>query len=180
MAIGVTMHRARVTLSDVDRGVYESVDFRLARHPSESTRFLVTRLLAYCLSYEPGIAFSKGGLSSTDEAPISIWDPTGRLMAWIDIGVPKAERLHRASKAASRVLLYTSADLGRLRKEAKTQRIHRQDEIEVWHLATEFLDALGERLERTCEFELVRSAGRLYATFGADTIEGEIERQALI
>src|ERR1039458_430523 len=102
MALTATMHHVEVTLSDVDRSVYESLDLRLARHPSESARYLLTRLLAYCLSYEEGIAFSKGGISSTEEPPISVRDPTGILLAWIDIGSPSAERLPNASKAGGR------------------------------------------------------------------------------
>ena len=61
MALTATVYHLPVQLSDVDRGVYESLDLRLARHPSETMRYLLTRLLAYCLCYEDGIAFSKGG-----------------------------------------------------------------------------------------------------------------------
>ena len=119
MALTATLHRFAIQLSDVDRGVYESIDLRLARHPSESERYLWTRTIAYCLEYEPAqaegsaprserrIAFSKGGLSATDEPPVSVRDPTGRLLVWIDVGSPSAERLHKAAKLAERVALYT-------------------------------------------------------------------------
>ncbi len=179
MALGATMHHVQVTLSDVDRGVYESLDFRMARHPSESVRFLVTRTLAYCLAFEEGIAFSKGGLSSAEEAPLSITDRTGVLKAWIDIGSPSAERLHRASKAAERVLLFTHSDLALLRKEAQRSTIFRVDEIEVWRVAPEFLDRLGDTLERNWKLELVRSDGRLYVTSAHSTLDGEILRESL-
>ena len=116
--IGATIHNVTVALSDADRGVYETLELRIARHPSESMRYMLTRTLAYCLSYEDGIAFSKGGLSSNDEAPITVRDPTGILLAWIDVGSPSAERLHKASKAARRVALFTHSDLGLLRREA--------------------------------------------------------------
>src|SRR5580692_6983854 len=125
MALTATIHHVEVVLSDVDRSVYESLDLRVARHPSESGRYLVTRLLAYCLSYEEGIAFSKGGLSSADEPPIAIRDPTGTLLAWIDVGSPSAERLHKAAKAAARVSLFTHADPALLRREASSRPIHR-------------------------------------------------------
>jgi uncharacterized protein YaeQ len=179
MSLGATMHRALVTLSDVDRNVYESLDFRLARHPSESVRYLVTRTLAYCLCHEPGIAFSKGGLSSTDEPPLSIHDPTGVFVAWIDIGSPSAERLHRATKAARRVVLFTHAELANLQKEARSRDIHRVEEIEVWQLDPKFLDALGEKLERNWKLELVRSDSRLYVTLGAESLESELVRCSL-
>src|SRR5579859_1329396 len=117
MALSATIHHFRVTLSDVDREVYETLDLRLARHPSESLRYLVTRTLAYCLSYAEGIAFSKEGISSAEEPPIAVRDSTGILLAWIDVGFPSAERLHKATKAARRVALYTHVDAALLRRE---------------------------------------------------------------
>src|SRR5258708_36857424 len=100
MALSAAIHHFQLTLSDVDRNVYETLDLRVARHPSESARYLTTRTLAYCLSYDEGIAFSKGGLSSAEEPPIAVWDPTGILLAWIDVGFPSAERLHKATQHA--------------------------------------------------------------------------------
>ena len=46
MALTATMHHIEVALSDVDRGVYEALDLRVAQHPSESMRYLLTRTLA--------------------------------------------------------------------------------------------------------------------------------------
>lgn len=177
MALTATVHHVQVALSDVDRGVYESLDLRLARHPSESMRYLVTRLLAYCLSYEEGIAFSKGGLSSTDEAPIAIRDRTGLLLAWIDIGSPAAERLHKAAKAARRVAIFTHQDLAGLRREASA--IHRADAIEVLRFDASFLDELEPHIGRNTKLELVRNEGHLYVTVDGRTIEGELHVDTL-
>lgn len=180
MALTATMFHLEVALSDVDRGVYEALDLRLAMHPSETMRYMLTRALAYCLSYEDGIAFSKGGLSSAADAPITVHDPTGLLLAWIDIGAPSAERLHKASKAAPRVAVFTSADLATLRREAGTRPIHRLEDIEVWRVAPAFLDALSERVDRNTKLELVRNDGHLYVTIGGSIIEGAITRCSLV
>jgi uncharacterized protein YaeQ len=174
VTLTATIHRFEVALSDVDRAVYETLDFRVARHPSESMRYLVTRTLAYCLAYEDGIAFSKGGISSTDEPPLAIHDPTGVLLVWIDIGSPSAERLHKASKAAKRVMLFTSSDLAQLRREAATRAIHRAETIDVWRFDPALLDDIAAKIDRTTTFELVRNDGRLYVTMGAARMEGEI------
>src|SRR5882757_694817 len=157
MALGATIYHFRITLSDVDRGVYETLDLRVARHPSETLRYLITRTLAYCLSFEDGIAFSKGGLSSAEEAPLSVRDATGVLRAWIDIGQPSAERLHKASKAAGRVALFTHVELPVLLREASARTIHRVEQIEVFCLEAPFLDALDEKLTKNSKFELVRT-----------------------
>ena len=135
MALGATVYHFAIELSDVDRSRYEALDLRLARHPSESLRYLLTRTLAYCLSYEDGISFSKGGLGAAEEPPISILDASGGLAAWIDVGAPSARRLHKASKAAARVALFTHVERSLLLAEAASSPIHRLEQIEVWPLA---------------------------------------------
>ena len=180
MALTATIHHFQITLSDVDRGVYEALDLRVARHPSETLRYLVTRTLAYCLSYEEGIAFSKGGLSSAEEAPVSVRDATGVLRAWIDVGAPSAERLHKASKAASRVALYTHVELPLLLREASSRPIHRVESIEVFRLEPEFLDAFAAQLEKNSKFEVVRTDGQLYVTLAAGPLSGTLTQCSLV
>jgi len=180
MALTATIYHFQITLSDVDRGVYEALDLRVARHPSETMRYLVTRTLAYCLSYEEGIAFSKGGLSSAEEAPLSVRDATGVLQAWIDIGSPSAERLHKASKAARRVALFTHVDLALLLREASARPIHHVEQIEVYRLETEFLDALDRKLDKNSKFEVVRTDGQLYVTLGGETLNGTLTPCSLV
>ncbi len=180
MALTATMYRFAVTLSDVTRGVYTELDLRAARHPSESFRYLMTRTLAYCLSYEEGITFSKGGISQTDEPPVSIRDATGALTAWIDVGAPSAERLHKAAKAAPRVALYSSTEPALLRKEAASRPIHRLEDIELYVLAPAFLDALESHVDRNTSFEVVRSDGRLYFTVDGHMSETALERESLV
>src|SRR6188768_3152295 len=162
MALGATIYHFSVALSDVDRSRYEALDLRLARHPSESLRYLLTRTLAYCLSYEDGISFSKGGLGAAEEPPISILDASGGLAAWIDVGAPSARRLHKASKAAARVALFTHVERSLLLAEAASSPIHRLEQIEVWPLAVSFLDRVCEKLDRKLSFSLTRSDGALY------------------
>jgi uncharacterized protein YaeQ len=180
MALTATMYHFQITLSDVDRGVYEELDLRIARHPSETLRFLLTRTLAYCLSFEDGIAFSKGGLSSAEEAPLSVRDRTGVLKAWIDIGQPSAERLHKASKAAGRVALFTHVELPLLLKEAAARPIHRVEQIEVWRLDAAFLDALAAKLGKNEKFELVRTDGQLYVTLAGEALNGALSLCSLL
>ncbi|HEX6272646.1 MAG TPA: YaeQ family protein [Polyangiaceae bacterium] len=180
MAPNATLYRLEIDLSDVDRSTYALLELRPARHPSESMRYLVTRTLAYCLSYEEGIAFSKGGLSSTDEPPVLVRDPLGILVAWIDVGTPSAERVHKASKAARRVEIYGASELDDLRAEASAGRIHRASDIDVWTFAVSFLDALEARFERNLTLALVRTEGQLYVTVAGATLEGELQHSKLL
>lgn len=176
MALQATVHRFAVNVSDVDRGVYESLDLRVARHPSETIRFMLLRVLAYALSFEEGIAFSKGGLSDVDEAPLTVRDPTGVLLAWLDIGLPSAERLHKASKAARRVAVFTAHDPVAIARELGSRDIHRKGELEVLRIEPRLLDDLEPYVERHTALAVTRNDGRLYVDVRGKTFEGAIDR----
>jgi uncharacterized protein YaeQ len=109
MALGATVYVFEVSLADADRGVYETLTIRAARHPSETPEFLVTRMLAYCLEYTEGIAFSRG-LSDPDEPAITVRDLTGALQSWIEIGavVARLDRRMTLDLAVSDRTLYLS------------------------------------------------------------------------
>jgi uncharacterized protein YaeQ len=139
-----TPHHFRLGVYDADRGVYERVDVRIARHPSESIRYLLIRVLAYALCYEPGIAFSKGGLSS-DEPALAIRDGTGAITTWIEVGAPSLQRLRRATASAPRVLLFTASDLKPLRRELSRHTVRRLETMEAFRVDTALLDALEPR-----------------------------------
>ncbi len=160
----------------MDRGVYDSLAFRAARHPSESAEYFVTRILAYCLELTDGIAFSRGGLSDPDEPPLSVRDPTGRLRAWIEIGLPDAARLHRAAKAAPRVAVYTHKDPARLLRLLEGERIHRQEALELYAIDADLVSAWVTRLTRRMVLSLTISDGQILIVDGEETLAGEIHR----
>ncbi len=116
-----TIYNFDIELSDADRGVYEALALRVACHPSESGEFLVTRVLAYCLEFTEGLAFGKG-LSEPDEPALAVRDLTGTLRAWIDIGAPDARHLHKAAKAAPRVVIYSHKDPAVLVRQLRARR----------------------------------------------------------
>ncbi|HXD49983.1 MAG TPA: YaeQ family protein [Gemmatimonadaceae bacterium] len=178
MALGATIHNFDIQLSNVDRGVYETLAIRAARHPSETAEYLATRVLAYCLEYTDGIAFSKG-LAEPDEPAVVVRDLTGALRVWIEVGAPDAARLHKAAKAAPRVVVYTYKDPMLLVRQLQGERIHRAEEITVHGLPTPIVEGLVERLDRRTAFELSVTQGHLYLTIGRETIDGEMKLVAL-
>ena len=174
MAIGATIHTFEIQLADVDRGVYEDLSLRVARHPSETAAFLATRLLAYCLEYEDGIAFGAGGISSTEEPAVLVRDLTGRITAWIEIGAPDAQRLHFGRKLADRAAVYTHRDPEKLLAAWAGKPIHRSEEIVIRSFSREFIDAIADRLERRCTMTLSVTEGRLYLELNGDALEAEL------
>lgn len=179
MALSATVYHLQIDLSDVDRGVYQILDLRVARHPSETMRYLLARVIAYCLCFEEGIEFSKG-LSTNDDPAVWVKDLQGNLRAWIEIGTPTAERLHKASKASPRVVVFTHNDPELLKKAARAKVIHKAAQIEVYSLNGAFLDALDAATDRNARWTLVHTEGMLYVTSGAENVTAPLTRHTLV
>jgi uncharacterized protein YaeQ len=178
MALTATIYNIQIDLADSDRGVYESLDLRVARHPSESEEYLITRVLAYALEFVEGIEFSRG-ISSADEPAITVRDLTGALKAWIEIGSPDASRLHKASKASPRVAVYTHKDPAQLVARLQGERIHRAEAVELWAIDRELITQIISRLERRMSLSLSVTDRQLFLAIGADTLTGNVVRHAI-
>lgn len=107
MALRPTIYKLQVAVSDLDRQYYDSLNLTLAQHPSEKVERMMTRVLAYCLNAEEGLAFSKGGLSTPDEPDIWTHTLDGQLSRWIDVGEPAVDRLKKACRLTSQVSVYS-------------------------------------------------------------------------
>jgi uncharacterized protein YaeQ len=178
VALTATIYSFGIELADSDRQVYESLALRVARHPSETEEYLLTRVLAYALEFTEGIEFSRG-LSEPDAPAIAVRDLTGAIRSWIDIGTPDAGRLHRAGKTAPRVAVYTHKDPAQLVGRLAGERIHRAETLELYAVDRGLVERLAARLERRMAFGLSVSDRDLYLSIGGDTLTGRVSRIAL-
>lgn len=177
MAMSATIHVFDVQLADVDREVYEDLAVRVARHPSETDAFMVTRLLAYCLEYEEGIAFAAGGVSSTDEPAVLVKDLTGRITAWIEIGAPDAQRLHFGSKLADRAAVYTHRDPEKLLASWAGKTIHGAEEVVLRSFDPGFIDSVVGVLQRRNTMTVSVSDGQLYLELNGTALNSPVHER---
>jgi len=178
LALSSTIYNFDIDLADADRQVYETLALRVARHPSESEPYLLTRVLAYALEYTEGIGFSRG-LSEPDEPAIFVRDLTGAIRVWVEIGTPDAERLHRAAKAAPRVVVYTHKDPAQIVRRLAGERIHRVEALELYAIDRGLLGSLAARLDRRMAFGLSVTDRDLYLSIGSDTLTGHVTRHVV-
>jgi uncharacterized protein YaeQ len=135
----------------------------------------MARLLAYLLEFAEGIEFSRG-VSDPDEPTIAVRDLTGAIKVWIDVGTPDAARLHKASKAAGRVAVYTHKDPTQFLKQLAGERIHHAEALELYAIDRALVSALVARLERRVAFSLSVTDHELYLSIGADNLTGTVMR----
>ena len=99
MALGATIYKATVDISDIDRGYYGTHLCTLARHPSETEERLAIRLLTFCLyvgETDMKLEFGRG-LSTEGEPALWEIDDTGAIARWIDVGVPDVKQVRKAA-----------------------------------------------------------------------------------
>lgn len=178
MAAGATVHTFEINLADVDRGVYEEFSLRVARHPSETSTFMVTRVLAYCLEYEDGIGFSEG-ISTADEPAVIARDLTGLVTAWIEVGQPEAERLHRGSRLAARTAVYTQHDPAKALARWEGKRIHRREEIRLHSFDPGFVEAAAALIARRNALTVSVTERHLYVELNGASLDSAIHTRPL-
>jgi uncharacterized protein YaeQ len=178
MALGATVHTFAIQLSDADRGVYRELELRIARHPSETAEFMLARTLAFCLEYQDGIALTDG-VAAVDEPAVLVRDLTGRITAWIEVGAPTSERVHRGSKAAARCAVYAHRDPRPWLAQVAGEKIHRAADIPVYSFERGFMTEAAAALGRRAKLALSVTGRHVYLDVDGRQFETAIEEARL-
>lgn len=173
MAPNATIYNFDISLTDMDRDVHAEFNLRPAQHPSESIDYFLTRIIAYCLEYAPGITFTKG-ISDGDAPAIWVHDPTGRLTDWIEVGSPDAQRLHTARKRVDHVAVYTHRNPLLLLEQLSGHHIHRAATIPIYGIERQLLVDLTALLERRMSWSLLVTERQLYVTIDTTSLVSTI------
>ena len=169
LAIKPTIYKFRIALSDMNRGVYDTLNLTVAMHPSENTERLMARVLAYCMNVEEFLDFTKG-LSAIEEPDIWLRTLDNQLMLWMDIGEPAFDRIKKASRIAKNVKVYsfnTKSDVWWEQNSAKFSTIS-ANVIQFDHAQIKYLAGL---VTRTMEFSVSISDQSAYIAMATDACE---------
>ncbi len=177
MALPSTIYRANIQLADIDHGVYESISTTVAQHPSETEERLVARLLALAIFYEPELTFTKG-LCATDEPDLWVVGPDGRPHFWVEVGLPEAERIIKATRHAKRVGLLACGRALPSWDQQHLPKLERVANLAVVSVDQAFISTLASQLQRSINWSITISGGIVYLTAGDKTFETAIQIKA--
>ncbi len=180
MALASTLFRFKIELSDMEKGNYQTLDLRVAQHPSETMAYLFTRIFAYALSFEEGIEFSPEGLNNPDGPTIRTMNhargSSNDIKLWIEIGNPSERKMHKASKASEKLRIYTYKDPEVLMNEISKHDIFKKNEIEVFAIDPHFLSRLDLIVKKENRWTLIFNDGILLLNGDHFSEETEIKR----
>jgi len=169
MAIKPTIYKCRISLSDLNRDYYDSLNLTVAQHPSETLNRMMVRVLAYCLNAQEGLAFTKG-LSAIEEPDIWLRTLDDQTQLWIEIGEPDPDRIKKASHIAQTVMVYTFNSKSKdwwAKTEPKLSSLN----VSVIQFVPDEVSALAALVQRTMDFSVTISGDTLYIS----TALGECE-----
>lgn len=174
MALPSTIYKTAIQLSDIDRGVYESLQATVAKHPSETDERLVARLLAWALFNEPKLVFTKG-LCVAEEPDMWVKGPDGRVRLWVEVGLPEADRIVKASRHAERVALLACGRALTSWSQQHLPKVAGLSNLTVVSLDQAFITMLAGRLERSITWSMTITEKIVYLEVDGVTCETAIQ-----
>ncbi|MFM5464325.1 YaeQ family protein [Aeromonas simiae] len=166
MALKATVFKAHLSLSDMDRGLYQDFSLTLARHPSETDERMMIRLAAFAWHAAERLEFTKG-LSADDEPELWIKNYSDEIELWVELGLPDERRLKKACNRAREVVLYAYGGRGVSVWWKQNQgKLAQHDNLTVIELADEQSQALAALAERTMQLTCTISEGQLWLSNG--------------
>jgi len=169
VAIKPTIYKLKISLSDLNRNYYDTLNLTLALHPSETIERMMVRVMAYCINAEEKLVFAKG-MNSDDEPDIWARTMDDQISLWIDVGEPAVERIKKASRLAQKLKIYcfnSKADVW----WDQAQRKIRQMKAAIYRFPWEEIQALAALVKRTMEISVTITGDSAYIA----TESGECE-----
>jgi uncharacterized protein YaeQ len=174
MALPSKVYKASLQLSDIDRGIYETVQATVAQHPSETEERLVARLLAYAIFHEPELTFTKG-ISATDEPDLWVKRADDRVRLWIEVGLPEPDRIIKASRHSERVALLACGRALASWDQQQLPKLEKLANLTIISIDPAIIARLATKLERSIIWSVTITEGTLYLTIGEETLEAAIQ-----
>ena len=178
MAIKPTIYKLKISLSDLNRNYYDTLNLTLALHPSETVERMMVRVLAYCLNAQEHLSFTKG-LSAIDEPDIWARTLDDQISLWIDIGEPAVDRIKKASRLAQAVKVYCFNTKSDVWWQQAKQKIN-QLKASIFRFQWLEIEALAALVQRTMEISVTITGDSAYVAteLGECEVSWEVLQEA--
>ncbi len=169
MALRPTIYKFKISLSDMDRNLYQTLSLTVAQHPSETVERMMARLLAYCINADEQLHFTKG-LSASEEPDIWQHSLDNQILLWIDVGEPNPDRIKKATRIAKSVKVYSFNSKSNVWWQQEAGKFASL-KAEVFRFEWSGIQAFAAMVERTMEFSITLSENSAFVS----TSKGECQ-----
>ena len=175
MALKATIFKADLRIADMNRNHYQDYALTIARHPSETDRRMMVRILAYALHAQDNLIFTRG-LSTDDEPDLWCKSLSDEILLWIDLGQPDEKRIRKACGRAREVWIYTYNDRSaKIWIKQLRDRLERFDNLHIIHLPETSIIQLTALAQRNMQLQCSIQDGAIWLGNVEQNIEIEPE-----
>jgi uncharacterized protein YaeQ len=169
VAIKPTIYKLKISLSDLNRNYYDTLNLTLALHPSETVERMMVRVLAFCLNAQEHLSFARG-MTETDEPDIWARTLDDQIKLWVEVGEPAADRIKKISRLAPTVKVYCFNSKSDVWWQQSKDKI-KQLKVSVKQFQWQEIQALAAMVQRTMEISVTITGDSAYVA----TESGECE-----
>jgi len=169
MALKPKIYKSRITLSDIDRDYYTTLNLTIAQHPSETLERMMVRVLAFCINAREQLTFTKG-LCAVEEPDIWARTLDDQISLWIDVGEPAVERIKKATRLSPAVKVYSFNSKSDVWWEQGRTRFNELP-VSVYQLQWQDVQALAALVQRTMDVSVTITGESAYVAAAAGECE---------
>lgn len=171
MALKATIIKALVTVSDMDRHIYQDLNLTIAQHPSETEQRLMIRVLAYALNTCEHLEFTKG-LCADDEPEIWAKNYSGEIELWVELGLPEEKRLKKAVGRAKKVRLYTYGEGAQdIWWQKNASKLSQLKNLEIFSLPSHATQQIAALATRSMQLNITIQDGDVWLSDANNSVE---------
>jgi uncharacterized protein YaeQ len=162
VALKPTIYKLRITLSDIDRDYYDTLNLTIAQHPSETLERMMARVLAFCINAQEYLVFTQGVCAA--EEP-DIWARTldNQISLWIEVGEPSVDKIRKATGLSQTVKVYTFNSKSNTWWDQGREKINKLT-ASVFQFQWGSIQALAALVKRTMDLSVTITDDTAYIT----------------
>jgi len=169
MALKPKIYKSRITLSDIERDYYDTLNLTIAQHPSETLERMMVRVLAFCINAQEHLAFTRG-LCAVEEPDIWARTLDDQISLWIDVGEPSVDRIKKATRLSPAVRVYSFNSKSGVWWDQERARFNELP-VSIFRLQREGVQALAALVQRTMDFSVTITGDSAYIAAAAGECE---------
>ena len=169
MAIKATVHKLELAVADLDRGHYADYTYTLARHPSETERRLMVRVLGAALFSHEDLVFGRG-LCVDDEADLWQLRLDGGIVRWIDVGEPDEKWIRKACARADEVVVLSFGRAAPIWWRGIADRLQRFAHLKVFNIESDQAAEVAVLSDRGMRLQCTIQDGQVWLTDGQKSV----------
>jgi len=170
--------QVRLSLSDIDRGIYTDRVISIAQQPDEPDEHILLRFLSFVFFYDERLR-DAGGWTLNAEPDLIADDLIGDVSLIIECGMPQkikrlVKSLGRHKDARIIVLFPDDSEVALLRKELASARARNVDRLEIYRVSRSLMDGLEAAGSRNMAWSATINENVLYLDCDGAQLEGQL------